>query len=494
MSSSPSSRHAMRDDSDDDDVVVKNEPTFTSTPTSSRRNKRKSREVEEEEEERHSHIKREAEVELVDEVDEHEGEVEGEGAVDVDYDDDAEDEYRRDRAREAELEEKRIKEQAGKLFGDAIRDAQFQAQAINHRSDVLPNAIKKLELISGIGRVNKGDIGNLVQDASNFKHIAGLGLKQAQALNTSIRIDVNDFLAKFKQRFNDPVEGGIDWFQVGSHVIHRFRSIHANSFLKGVIGLQPVQKQKRKQQRRAVEAEVEVEPERAQSLNREKAAQSMTDGRVRLLYHHLPRLPTIYFDVIFHPTSFTQTVENIFDLSFLIKKVNMETRTNIITLAACHIHILTVGFALRCVLSVCAAMSVSRIKLSCLFIPAPASRCCEPWMRPRSKKRGTTSRTRKMWKTAKRAIVARFSTNHKVFSASTLSTWSSGSGLYRISRFELPSYLIALSNTNRLKALCTLREKRVMIELLLQWWRSNKSNHTHDMLKYRPSSPRHNQH
>jgi len=96
--------------------------------------------------------------------------------------------------------------------------------------------------------------------------------------------------------------------------------------MKGVLGVQCLPKEKKKRAARRAAAEEEDEEDEEPAAGRKGAAApseeaaTMTDRRVTLLWKALPKVPTNLFEVLFHPRDFTQTVENLFDLTFLVKK------------------------------------------------------------------------------------------------------------------------------------------------------------------------------
>jgi hypothetical protein len=124
--------------------------------------------------------------------------------------------------------------------------------------------------------------------------------------------------------------GGINtrWASFGRSVAHHFATVTPTSFMKGVLGLQSKSKgaaaAKKRSRRAAHDDDDDLEPvARAQQLQQadmEAEASTMSDRRVADLLVALPATPTCLFTVLFHPASFTQTVENLFDLTFLVRK------------------------------------------------------------------------------------------------------------------------------------------------------------------------------
>ena len=175
------------------------------------------------------------------------------------------------------------------------------------------------------------DVSNSLLDARGLEKLSHLGQKKAAQLTSMTTIDTDELMNKFQSRYSVEEDGqfvGIDWHRFGREIAHNFRTVDCTSFMKGLLGLQFAVKEKRQTQRRKrVDSDDDAPLVRAeQLLDTSKETASMTDKRVTLLYHHLPTIPTNLFTVLMHPTCFTQSVENLFDLTFLIKKGQAEVK------------------------------------------------------------------------------------------------------------------------------------------------------------------------
>lgn len=96
------------------------------------------------------------------------------------------------------------------------------------------------------------------------------------------------------------------------------------SFMNGQL---EVEEKERKNRQKQAKADIlpETQPEKLQSLENEE--KSTTDSRVKFLQSHcLPPVnqPVGFFNFVINPHSFAETVENIFDVSFIIKQVILD--------------------------------------------------------------------------------------------------------------------------------------------------------------------------
>lgn len=194
--------------------------------------------------------------------------------------------------------------------------------------DGFENAANLLERLAQ--KIGEKDVSNSLLDAQGFKILGTIGQRQADQLNSTTKIDVDQLMTNFQQRFGTDVDGRveIDFYKFGREVAPRFRSIDCTSFMKGLLGLQVAVKERKAAQRKKRDEEEEEQPltraELMADTSKEAGGASMTDKRVTLLYHHLPKEKTDFFRTLIHPTSFTQSIENLFDLTFLVKKGQAE--------------------------------------------------------------------------------------------------------------------------------------------------------------------------
>lgn len=98
-------------------------------------------------------------------------------------------------------------------------------------------------------------------------------------------------------------------------------------FRRGLLGIQHQVKEKKKRAAKQKD-DTDIGPvASAERLLDTKGEEStMTDKRVQRMWEALPEQFESLFDVMLHPHSFCQSIENIFDLTFLIKKGQAEVR------------------------------------------------------------------------------------------------------------------------------------------------------------------------
>jgi len=255
-------------------------------------------------------------------------------------------------------EERRVRaEQAFRIkaIDNVLDRPEYKPILQNPRDEAFARTLNQLNTIQK--EIGRRDVSNALLDASVLNKLAAHGVAMAHGLNAMITINVDEMLNKFVEHYGmdeeDEAEGheeeaaagrgrrrradpsaadrggrDIDWFKFGEDVYHRFRSVHCTSFMKGILGLQPVVKErKKKRATRRSHSEDEDEPVARADIATgpaSKEATTMTGQRVSELWRHLPIQPSPFFEILIHPTSFTQSVENLFDLTFLIKKGQAE--------------------------------------------------------------------------------------------------------------------------------------------------------------------------
>lgn len=203
-----------------------------------------------------------------------------------------------------------------------------QKRFVDNPSDFL-RGVSRLDKIAA--EIGDHDVSNSLLDAQGVTKFGIIGQRYAQQLTKTSKIDIDEMMSQFRARFGSDVEEGeraeIDWYKFGRAVVHRFRGVSCTSFMKGILGLQAAVKERKATVRRRKDDDDDddVPVQRAVQLDdTSREASSMTDRRVVLLFHHLPLEPLPFFDVLLHPTSFTQSIENLFDLTFLVKKGQAE--------------------------------------------------------------------------------------------------------------------------------------------------------------------------
>mmetsp|Transcript_3069 Transcript_3069/g.5879 ORF Transcript_3069/g.5879 Transcript_3069/m.5879 type:complete len:304 (-) Transcript_3069:201-1112(-) len=157
-----------------------------------------------------------------------------------------------------------------------------------------------------------------LENQATLTEIADNGIKgRAQ----SVDITMDQFLNGLLDRFSDG-EDSIDWTEVGKVGAEFLAAVPPTNFLSGQIKKDFVprqQKQRSRQKKRKVDAP-QTAPKEVQDADKEE--KSHTEGRVHQLRKLMKRgakEPVNLYRVIVNPDSFSQTVENLFDLSFLIK-------------------------------------------------------------------------------------------------------------------------------------------------------------------------------
>jgi hypothetical protein len=237
------------------------------------------------------------------------------------------DEEEADVARTALIARKLHTKKRLKEFIDAVDDGETQQYMLTNQSGIT-SAGDTLDSIAK--KIDQTDVSNSLLDAQGFKVLSALGHRQAHQLTSTSKIDVDDLMTKFQERFGTATDNGveIDFYKFGREVSHRFRSVDCTSFMKGLLGLQVAVKEKKAAQRKKRGEEEEEAPlVRAQAMldtSKEAGGVSMTDKRVDQLFNHLPDEKSDFFRTLMHPSSFTQSIENLFDLTFLIKKGRAE--------------------------------------------------------------------------------------------------------------------------------------------------------------------------
>eukprot|EP00616_Rhizochromulina_sp_CCMP1243_P018737 CAMPEP_0118980178 /NCGR_PEP_ID=MMETSP1173-20130426/27715_1 /TAXON_ID=1034831 /ORGANISM="Rhizochromulina marina cf, Strain CCMP1243" /LENGTH=322 /DNA_ID=CAMNT_0006930503 /DNA_START=1 /DNA_END=969 /DNA_ORIENTATION=+ len=167
-----------------------------------------------------------------------------------------------------------------------------------------------------------------VLDLQNFKTITTASTQQAQALAMiNQKVSVDRLIESLRSKGVDD-EGAFQWASLGASVSKFFATVPGIEFMQGPLGRPEPLRKTRAQAKGAGESDEEEEAEAVKVetiANRKDDEIECTQKRISHLSSKLVKdsaeTPDLdFFQYLVDPQSFTQTVENIFDFSFLVKK------------------------------------------------------------------------------------------------------------------------------------------------------------------------------
>ncbi|KAL3664717.1 hypothetical protein V7S43_010466 [Phytophthora oleae] len=159
-------------------------------------------------------------------------------------------------------------------------------------------------------------------DASNLDELNVAVAKQSQALGSSdlTKYDTTDLIRSTQNVCTmESQNGEFDWNTLGNAAGACFRSVPEITFLFGLLDTEVVRKERKKARR--VQEDVNAQEAQPTEYTNKKDRKDAQARRLEILQTKLSesesRKPL--FDMVINPQSFTQTVENLFDTSFLVR-------------------------------------------------------------------------------------------------------------------------------------------------------------------------------
>lgn len=163
------------------------------------------------------------------------------------------------------------------------------------------------------------------KDSEVFCSLAASGVEQAKKLAAGAKSrTAKDVIRRLKYRFASEGQADVeedptcyDWLAAGDHCFHLFGCAVGVGCMLGAMAAQPkVRKVAQRQQR--TKLGVLEKPKEVKNINTEDKQE--TDRIMEEMYKVLQQQPTVgWLELVMNPKDFSQTVENIFTLSFLVR-------------------------------------------------------------------------------------------------------------------------------------------------------------------------------
>ena len=211
------------------------------------------------------------------------------------------------------------------------------AEATSTRSDFLSKALNKANVLY---EVTKTDARGAALDASLLSTTSQLGAEQAGNLE---KITPEKYISKLKTHYGYRNATNLKWNELAAKVGEAsiFQPAPAVTFIDGRFDA-PVKKARQVREKRSRD-EPEGPAQVAQSVDVEKLKETAVEKaqvvRMKTLHKTIKKASAAaegagqpkrvsLFQTLLHPTSFSQTVENFFDLSFLVKQGQVSITTD----------------------------------------------------------------------------------------------------------------------------------------------------------------------
>ncbi|OQS04732.1 hypothetical protein THRCLA_03048 [Thraustotheca clavata] len=165
-------------------------------------------------------------------------------------------------------------------------------------------------------------------DACNLDEFSNVMTKQAGLMSSSdlTKFDVAELMRSIVQKCSS--ESSLDWNRLGAAVGACFKSTIGISFMYGSMDTQVAVKEKRVVRRRRQEDDEEQVTQLTQVTSSNRTQEDVQAARLQKLVKTLKRTHgnVNLFELCINPESFAQTVENFFDMSFLIRNGDAKLR------------------------------------------------------------------------------------------------------------------------------------------------------------------------